>query len=452
MIEPIYYNARSSSYKGWRDPKWPAPHRQAPHIRSIREGNTGKLAAFIEPIIHVTVSFRPAPCMKSYLGLHIGLRRKDLMPSCPHTRPMRQGGGQKWGFSGHGRPCFICGELTKSRRDTDFLQFGGSLCTSNLLICQGRVKANCVTSRWSNLADPTVVVLPRMSHSRALVGLIIMHFKLVGWGRRRSTISTSWTIALLYARVTKGSIATLGHSRILGLSGLLTSTRHPPQKPSGRSGSIEPKSIFKVEMLTVVLEHPTLAMDQTTQQQSPLRDSDETKSITSFPGLKQNRNTIGIRRRKKVPLQAARSGQNRRMNCEEVSPASDERNLVRCKANLVKCNLGQLSSYVYKTWVWKNHSHQLSQLPNSPLRFPVTFFTYPRILFTMLAFTRLTSILLFVLSLGFLVSALPTTESKALAARHASDDLLGLIVDLKAKVDVDVKAIGKSLRSSFCHL
>ncbi|KAF8677440.1 hypothetical protein RHS04_06169 [Rhizoctonia solani] len=59
----------------------------------------------------------------------------------------------------------------------------------------------------------------------------------------------------------------------------------------------------------------------------------------------------------------------------------------------------------------------------------------------MLAFTRLTSILLFVLSLGFLVSALPTTESKALAARHASDDLLGLIVDLKAKVDVDVKAI-----------
>ncbi|CAE6394588.1 unnamed protein product [Rhizoctonia solani] len=59
----------------------------------------------------------------------------------------------------------------------------------------------------------------------------------------------------------------------------------------------------------------------------------------------------------------------------------------------------------------------------------------------MLAFTRLTSILLFVLSLGFLVSALPTTESKALAARHASDDLVGLIVDLKAKVDVDVKAI-----------
>ncbi|KDN33652.1 hypothetical protein RSAG8_13253, partial [Rhizoctonia solani AG-8 WAC10335] len=59
----------------------------------------------------------------------------------------------------------------------------------------------------------------------------------------------------------------------------------------------------------------------------------------------------------------------------------------------------------------------------------------------MLAFTRLTSILLFVLSLGFLVSALPTAvDSKALAARH-SDDLVGLIVDLQAKVDVDVKAI-----------
>ncbi|KAJ1306356.1 hypothetical protein OPQ81_007362 [Rhizoctonia solani] len=60
----------------------------------------------------------------------------------------------------------------------------------------------------------------------------------------------------------------------------------------------------------------------------------------------------------------------------------------------------------------------------------------------MMAFSRLTSILLFVLSLGFLVSALPTSvENKALAARHASDDLVALLVDLKAKVDIDVKAI-----------
>ncbi|MCV2423860.1 hypothetical protein LNV47_25085, partial [Paucibacter sp. DJ4R-1] len=60
----------------------------------------------------------------------------------------------------------------------------------------------------------------------------------------------------------------------------------------------------------------------------------------------------------------------------------------------------------------------------------------------MIAFTRLTSILLFVLSLGFLVSALPTAvDSKALAARHASHDLVDLIVDLQAKVEVDVKAI-----------
>ncbi|CAE6537854.1 unnamed protein product [Rhizoctonia solani] len=60
----------------------------------------------------------------------------------------------------------------------------------------------------------------------------------------------------------------------------------------------------------------------------------------------------------------------------------------------------------------------------------------------MLAFTRITSILLFVLSLGFLVSALPTAvDSKALAARHASDDLVGLLVDLQVKVDVHVKAI-----------
>ncbi|KAJ1306359.1 hypothetical protein OPQ81_007365 [Rhizoctonia solani] len=71
-----------------------------------------------------------------------------------------------------------------------------------------------------------------------------------------------------------------------------------------------------------------------------------------------------------------------------------------------------------------------------------TLFTTNRTHFTMIAFSRLTSILLFVLSLGFLVSALPTAvDNKALAARHASDDLVGLIVDLQAKVDVDVKAI-----------
>ncbi|CAE6532752.1 unnamed protein product [Rhizoctonia solani] len=60
----------------------------------------------------------------------------------------------------------------------------------------------------------------------------------------------------------------------------------------------------------------------------------------------------------------------------------------------------------------------------------------------MLAFTRLTSILLFVLSLGFLVSALPTTvDSKALAARHASGDLVGLVVDLGVKIDAHAEAI-----------
>ncbi|CAE6459740.1 unnamed protein product [Rhizoctonia solani] len=59
----------------------------------------------------------------------------------------------------------------------------------------------------------------------------------------------------------------------------------------------------------------------------------------------------------------------------------------------------------------------------------------------MLAFTRLTSILLFVLSLGFLVSALPTSESKALAARHASDDLVTLIAKLEVDVNLHAKAI-----------
>ncbi|EUC54805.1 transmembrane protein, putative [Rhizoctonia solani AG-3 Rhs1AP] len=60
----------------------------------------------------------------------------------------------------------------------------------------------------------------------------------------------------------------------------------------------------------------------------------------------------------------------------------------------------------------------------------------------MLAFTRLTSILLFVLSLGFLVSALPTAvDSKALAARHESTALVGLIADLEVNVKAHATAI-----------
>ncbi|KAB5590590.1 Transmembrane protein [Ceratobasidium theobromae] len=55
----------------------------------------------------------------------------------------------------------------------------------------------------------------------------------------------------------------------------------------------------------------------------------------------------------------------------------------------------------------------------------------------MLAFSRLTSILFFVLSLGLLTYALPA-ESKALAARHASDNLTSLIVDLGVKVNAHV--------------
>ncbi|KAB5588782.1 transmembrane protein [Ceratobasidium theobromae] len=58
----------------------------------------------------------------------------------------------------------------------------------------------------------------------------------------------------------------------------------------------------------------------------------------------------------------------------------------------------------------------------------------------MLAFSRLTSILFFVLSLGLFTYALPT-ESKALAARGTGNDLLDLIVGLKAKVDVHIDAM-----------
>ncbi|KAG9076875.1 hypothetical protein FRC06_009237 [Ceratobasidium sp. 370] len=58
------------------------------------------------------------------------------------------------------------------------------------------------------------------------------------------------------------------------------------------------------------------------------------------------------------------------------------------------------------------------------------------------AFTRLTSFLLFVLSLSFLTCALPTPAaagSKELAARHGSgQDVLTIIGDLKAKVDAEV--------------
>ncbi|KAB5592755.1 transmembrane protein [Ceratobasidium theobromae] len=55
----------------------------------------------------------------------------------------------------------------------------------------------------------------------------------------------------------------------------------------------------------------------------------------------------------------------------------------------------------------------------------------------MLAFSRLTSILFFVLSLGLLTYALPT-ESKALAARHTGQELVDLVVGLRAHVEADV--------------
>ncbi|KAG9107963.1 hypothetical protein FRC07_008558 [Ceratobasidium sp. 392] len=60
----------------------------------------------------------------------------------------------------------------------------------------------------------------------------------------------------------------------------------------------------------------------------------------------------------------------------------------------------------------------------------------------MLAFTRLTSFLLFVLSLSFLTCALPTpaaVDSNELVARTGgANAVLGLVVDLKVKVEVEV--------------
>ncbi|CCO36727.1 hypothetical protein BN14_10870 [Rhizoctonia solani AG-1 IB] len=62
----------------------------------------------------------------------------------------------------------------------------------------------------------------------------------------------------------------------------------------------------------------------------------------------------------------------------------------------------------------------------------------------MLAFNRLTTVLFFVLSLGFLVSALPTAASNAneLAVRHESEQLSTLVLGLQADVDVCINAIG----------
>ncbi|KAB5588626.1 Transmembrane protein [Ceratobasidium theobromae] len=62
----------------------------------------------------------------------------------------------------------------------------------------------------------------------------------------------------------------------------------------------------------------------------------------------------------------------------------------------------------------------------------------------MLAFSRLTSFLLFVLSLSFLTCALPAPapNSNALAIRGHSDvDLVKLVVDLEADVNAAVKVI-----------
>ncbi|CAE6368269.1 unnamed protein product [Rhizoctonia solani] len=63
----------------------------------------------------------------------------------------------------------------------------------------------------------------------------------------------------------------------------------------------------------------------------------------------------------------------------------------------------------------------------------------------MLAFNRLATVLFFVLSLGFLVSALPTAASNAnkLAVRHESEQLSTLVLGLQADVDVCINAIGK---------
>jgi hypothetical protein len=65
------------------------------------------------------------------------------------------------------------------------------------------------------------------------------------------------------------------------------------------------------------------------------------------------------------------------------------------------------------------------------------------------AFTRLTSFLLFVLSLGFLTCALPTPAvpgSNELAVRHdGPHDLLTLVADLHVQVQADVDVFGMPL-------
>ncbi|CEL56355.1 hypothetical protein RSOLAG1IB_07741 [Rhizoctonia solani AG-1 IB] len=65
----------------------------------------------------------------------------------------------------------------------------------------------------------------------------------------------------------------------------------------------------------------------------------------------------------------------------------------------------------------------------------------------MLVFTRLATILFFVLSLGFVVSALPTaaSDSNELVARDGSNDLKTLVINLKADVDVCINTIGAIL-------
>ncbi|CAE7133128.1 unnamed protein product [Rhizoctonia solani] len=61
----------------------------------------------------------------------------------------------------------------------------------------------------------------------------------------------------------------------------------------------------------------------------------------------------------------------------------------------------------------------------------------------MLAFSRITSILFFVLSLSFLTCALPTSapQTNALAARGTGADLLKICVNLEADVKAKVDAI-----------
>jgi hypothetical protein len=63
----------------------------------------------------------------------------------------------------------------------------------------------------------------------------------------------------------------------------------------------------------------------------------------------------------------------------------------------------------------------------------------------MLAFSRITSLLLFVLSLSFLTCALPTSvgHSNALATRDQGAELLKICADLEVDVKAKVDAIGQ---------